>query len=739
MELSGGFDRIPIMEIIRRFESTYAGAAAARAADPQRARSYARWTLRGEGRRPADAAFACADKILRRAALVPAPRRLERALAALLGPRLQAGLRAAHQAQLAALHHGPWSAAACDLGDSGVFSRPEASALLRLALDDFQRLWDALRALYPGEDPEPCPLFVSFAGLGKPGWDTLSVEDSGEGETQPFAAAEPRAARPAAAALDQLLERAFGHAAFRPGQREAVAALLQGRDAAALLATGAGKSLIPQLASLLRPGVGLIVEPLLSVIDDQRRALARAGMSAVGCAGEPGALAALAAGRLALCYASPERLESASFREALRAAAEGGGAAFVAVDEAHCVTAWGHDFRPALLSLGRRARRWAAGPYGEPPMLAMTGTASVSQLTQACVELGLRRPALSARPLARPELRFFVERVGAREHAARLRRFTREEPGARFGPGLVFCQTVDGAAGASAALDALRREERLVAGLYTGRAPAREDPRAWPQAKAAQARDFLERRLDWLCCTSAFGLGVDVPGARFTVHLGLPASLEGFFQEAGRAGRDGREARCRLLLHLVDERRARRWLDPAAPLSAVAAEHDDARVKSRDDAWRALSRHRRAWPGAEAETADLRLVLGRLGAPRAGALSRLAMPGQAPGPVLRALGRLERAGLIELWGRTEGGAAVLGREDASVEQALQRGRAVVEDAYARVEPARRASLGRLLDACLSADPHEALSRALAGLSEAGLGADQAAVQGFVLEDGLVPG
>jgi RecQ family ATP-dependent DNA helicase len=740
MELLGGLNRIPIMEISRLYCSTYApAAAAARAPDEARARAYARWTLRGEGRRPQDAAFAAADKLLRRATLVPAPRRLERALAVLLGPRLQAGLRAAHQVQLAALQHGPWSAAACDLGDSGGFSRPEAAALLRLALADFARLWTALRALYPGDDPESCPLFVSFAGQAKPGWDAFFVEEGGDGEAEPFAAAEPAAARPVAAALNALLERAFGHAAFREGQREAVAALLQGQDAAALLATGAGKSLIPQLAALLRPGVGLVIEPLVSVIDDQQRALARAGVGAVGRAGEPGALAALAAGRLALFYASPERLENAAFRDALRAAAESGGVAFVAVDEAHCVTAWGHDFRPALLSLGARARRWAAGPYGEPPLLAMTGTASMSQLTQACAALGLRRPVLASAPLARPELRFAVERCGAREHVTRLRRWIVREPGARFGPGLVFCATVDGAGGAAAARDALLREERLCAGLYTGRAPAREDAAAWPAAKAAQARDFLERRLDWLCCTSAFGLGVHVPGARWTVHLGLPGSMEGFFQEAGRAGRDGRQAVCRLVLHLDDAARARRWFDAAALSSTVFAEHDAVRRSRRDDAWAALSLHRRAYPGLERETADLRLVLAALGAPRAGALSRLSLPGQAPGPALRALGRLERAGLVELWGRTADSFAVLGREDATLAQALERGRAAAEDAYARVEPARRASVGALLAACLSGDPNEALSRALAGLADAGLDARDAPVQGLVLEDGLIPG
>ncbi len=691
------------------FESSWAPSAGVKAAgrlDPRRLADYARWTLRGdfEG---FSAAQAVGWKLLTRGTLCRAPASLESALAALFGGRLAEALRCAHRLELALLLRG-WplpERLETDLVSSRGFSYDQARSLEALVLRDLAELWPRLARLYPeAAGPERGPFRFSFDLDASDGWAPearLSVPD-----------VAPRAARPPHPSdLAYFLKLLFGHEAFRPGQAEAVSALLQGRDAVMLAATGSGKSLVYQLAGLLMPGTALIVEPLLSLIEDQLRHLEADGITTAGGlsgddrAGTARTLRRLEAGELAFCYAAPERLGSGSFRRAARELAERSGFCLLAIDEAHCASPLGHDFRPAYRRFAARAKRWCAGPGWEPPTAALTGTASPETLVSACAELGLSRPPAAAAQ-ARPELTFRVD-VQRGEPRQRLRRLLSEPLGwARFDSGLVFCPHVDGPMGAVEVAEELLWTENREADCYTGRAPRGRKEEDWAGIKTQAARRFLSGEVPLLCCTRAFGLGVHKPDIRYTVHLGLPPSLAAFHQEAGRAGRDGQAAQCWIVLDLRSARRARRWL--SGDLEAEDLALEVARQEP-DDVSRLLRLHLRRFPGQEAERescAQALWALGDLDRPRRVSLS---LPGQSPSAISGALERLEAAGLLELeeYQRTGPVVQLAGGFCAASAGAALEGE--LGRVYGELEPARRAAAWDLLERCLDRDPSKALA------------------------------
>jgi ATP-dependent DNA helicase RecQ len=328
----------------------------------------------------------------------------------------------------------------------------------------------------------------------------------------------------------------FGVDRFRPGQLEIMRAALGGRDVIGLLPTGAGKSLCYQLPALSLPRPVLVVSPLIALMQDQHERLERAAVSSVrlnstlSSREEVEALEGVRAGRYRVVYVTPERLESATWLEALGAA----GASLFVVDEAHCVSQWGHDFRPAYLGL-----RDAAAALGRPPVMALTATATCDVLGDVAAQLGLRRPAVVRQGVERPNLFLEVHRTPneAAKRAA-LARLLGEERGAA----LVYATTVREAEG----LHAWLRERGERAGLYHGRLGARE-------REEAQAR-FMGGEDRVMVATSAFGMGVDKADIRLVAHYSFPESLETYYQEAGRAGRDGAPARAALLYRLEDKR-----------------------------------------------------------------------------------------------------------------------------------------------------------------------------------------
>jgi ATP-dependent DNA helicase RecQ len=339
----------------------------------------------------------------------------------------------------------------------------------------------------------------------------------------------------------ETLLRRFGLSAFRPGQREAVAAALQGRDSLVVMPTGGGKSLCYQLPALAGDGLVVVVSPLIALMADQSRRLHDAGVPAAMLASgmadghNAAALRAIASGETALVLAAPERFASAAFRDAL---AQRSVSLFV-VDEAHCVTEWGHDFRPDYLRLHD-----AILALHRPPVMAATATATPRVAQEIATRLGLREPVSVRAGFDRPNLAFDVVSLQgagavARKRAALLHVLSDDGP-LQSRPAIVYCGT--------------RRDTDSVAELISGaRIPAVAYHAGMPpDARRASQEAFMTGAAEVIVATNAFGMGVDKADVRTVAHWALPTSLEAYYQEAGRGGRDGLPARALLLAARMD-------------------------------------------------------------------------------------------------------------------------------------------------------------------------------------------
>jgi ATP-dependent DNA helicase RecQ len=349
----------------------------------------------------------------------------------------------------------------------------------------------------------------------------------------------------------EVLRDVFGYAAFRTGQREAVDAVLEGRDALVLLPTGAGKSLCYQVPAIERArrgeGTTIVISPLIALMNDQVGGLTGRGVAAAALhsqcddAARVETIARLHRGELALLYVSPERAVLDGFKRMLGRAR----IALFAIDEAHCVSQWGHDFRPEYMRL---AELRAAVPNA--PVIALTATATPRVMDEIASALELRMPAIVRGDFRRPNLSFEVAELGGDDArvAATIEALDRAGLRKRTGAGraIVYCSTRKKAEDVAAKL----KQAGFAAGHYhAGRtALARE---------RAQS-GFSLGRMRVLVATNAFGMGVDYPDVRVIVHFQTPGSVEAYYQEAGRAGRDGEPGHCLLLFgagDLITQRR----------------------------------------------------------------------------------------------------------------------------------------------------------------------------------------
>ncbi len=336
------------------------------------------------------------------------------------------------------------------------------------------------------------------------------------------------------------LERYFGFKSFRPGQVDVVGAVLDGHDTLGVLPTGGGKSLCYQVPALVLPGLAVVLSPLISLMKDQVDRLVTRGIAAaflnstVPAADVARCLLSARRGILKLLYVAPERLEAPDLQRALADCA----ISLVAVDEAHCISEWGHEFRPSFRRISAVTEQ-----LGRPQVVALTATATPRVRSDIVRQLRMRRPRVVVGGFDRPNLHYAARRCRGDDEKDRV---IIGELRALDAPAVVYAPT---RASVERVSQQLRRSGLRAAAYHGG---LDDGPRREAQEQ------FMSDRLDAIVATNAFGMGIDKPNVRMVMHHAMPGTLEAYYQEAGRAGRDGRPARC-LLLHSANDRSTHEW------------------------------------------------------------------------------------------------------------------------------------------------------------------------------------
>ncbi|MES2439165.1 MAG: DNA helicase RecQ [Verrucomicrobiota bacterium] len=353
--------------------------------------------------------------------------------------------------------------------------------------------------------------------------------------------------------LSARLKQTFGYDEFRPLQREIMEASLEGRDAVAILPTGAGKSLCYQLPALVREGLTVVVSPLIALMKDQVDQLEASGVAATFLNSTLDGNEArrridgLDAGEYQLLYVAPERLMLPDFLSRLK----GWKIAALAVDEAHCISEWGHDFRPEYRRL-KEVRQLIP----DIPILALTATATERVREDIVRQLELRDPAVFLASFNRPNLKYqVIAKSGA---AAQVCNFANARP---EDSGIVYCQSRKN----TEAMAATLRAQGFSAVAYHAGLE--------PQERAKNQEAFLRDEAKIVCATVAFGMGINKPNVRYVIHADLPKNIEGYYQETGRAGRDGLPADCLLLFSRGDVMKYLKFLDEIPDEQARAVAH----------------------------------------------------------------------------------------------------------------------------------------------------------------------
>ena len=443
--------------------------------------------------------------------------------------------------------------------------------------------------------------------------------------------------------LTEVLQAVFAKEKFREGQLEALVEVMGGRDCAVLLPTGGGKSLIYQMAGICKPGRTIVVDPLIALIEDQQRGLAEHGIDKVVGFSRfqvaQGRLEALlrqvALGDAFFIFVAPERFQQRRFRESIKALTQVTPINLAVIDEAHCISEWGHQFRTSYLTLGKVLREVCQDAYNlSPPLLALTGTASRAVLKDVLAQLAIstesERSIVRPASFNRPELAMTTRQCRPGDSPAVLTGSLRGLP-SRFGvpsfeffrphaehtfSGLVFCPHVNGRHG-------IIELQKLTAGvvgfqpaIYSGgsrlpRERGREiyGSREWEQRKREYAESFKGNRIPLMVSTNAFGMGIDKPNIRYVFHYGMPGSIEAYYQEVGRAGRDQERALCLLIWDEQDQARSDRLTITDSSLEDVRLEVNSIRWIDSDSITQQLYFLLDTFKGVDAEVEEVERVV----------------------------------------------------------------------------------------------------------------------------------
>ena len=392
--------------------------------------------------------------------------------------------------------------------------------------------------------------------------------------------------------LEYFLQYVYGYAQFRPGQFVAIRRTLRREESIVLLPTGSGKSVIYQLSSMLLPGITVVISPLRALIEDQVTNLADRGINNVAAIFsadkkskdemEKKAQAIMRNHSAMMLYIAPERMQIHGFREYINMLSETNNFCLIAIDEAHCVSEWGHDFRAAYLQIGRSCRRVFRKKDFVPPIIALTGTASDNVLRDVKRDLEISNPDAIITPptFDRAELHYSIILCDRRykfEYIQKLLNSTIPEKlghsfkefselcGNQTDSGIIFTTlAVKGDCYAAwTVFNRLNKEKNgLQVGTYFSKPPDFLEGETWKCIIKSYAQEFKENQRHLLVATKAFGMGIDKPNIRYVIHNSLPDSIEQYYQEVGRAGRDGADSECIMLFSNTDDERNETILNP---------------------------------------------------------------------------------------------------------------------------------------------------------------------------------